>query len=377
MLDTIRLTLSKDMFWVMDKTYFQKETQNALRGYFTLVQNPTKSELKNGIYKPRLTMTKRFNTTGRHEATLAIEFSAPKLVYGNNFDELEEKDFMQVLALLQLRLKEMGIGVFTKVLEKAPVSAIHYSKNIPLSDGMTPHLLIKHIKQANISLALDVNQTDYRNDGHSYKWHSNSYEVAFYDKLKDLEMSVKSEKRTIEKDNDIQLNLFEPFKERKRLEVLRMEVRLNKRQKIGQLFGKLDIQTELTFKNLFNQTISQQVLLHYLDEVEGKRLSLFDYRPTSKTSLLADLVISNPNIGLTKIMKLYGLKTAFDNANPRELRVMLGKYSQRSWYRLIAEAKGIKLSKIKSPLEIIRKHLTHFEPLKLVEFEGIMLNNDK
>jgi hypothetical protein len=50
MLDTIRLTLSKDMFWIMDKTYFQKETQNAIRGYFKLVQNPTKSELKNGIY---------------------------------------------------------------------------------------------------------------------------------------------------------------------------------------------------------------------------------------------------------------------------------------------------------------------------------------
>lgn len=377
MLDTIRLTLSKNMFWIIEKTYFQKQTQNALRGYFTLVQNPTKSELKNGIYKPRLTMTKRFNTTGRHEATLAIEFSAPKLLYGNNFEELTEKDFVQVLALLQSRLKEMGIGVFTSVLENAPVSAIHYSKNIPLTDGTTPHLLIKHIKQANISLALDVNQTDYRNDGHSYKWHSNSYEVTFYDKLKDLEMAVKSEKRAIEKDNAIQLNLFEPFKERKRLEVLRMEVRLNKRQKIGQLLGKLGNQSELTLKNLFNQTISQQVLLHYLDEVEGKRLSLFDYRPTSKTSLLADLVISNPTIGLTKTMKLYGLKTAFDNADPRELRVMLGKYSQRSWYRLIAEAKGIKLTKTRSPLEIIRKSLTHFEPLKLVDFEGLMLNNDK
>ena len=45
MLDTIKLLLSKDMFWVTDKTYFQKETQNALRGYFTLVQNPTKTEL--------------------------------------------------------------------------------------------------------------------------------------------------------------------------------------------------------------------------------------------------------------------------------------------------------------------------------------------
>jgi len=377
MLDTIKLILSKDMFWVTDKTYFQKERQNALRGYFTLVQNPTKTELKNGIYKPRLTMTKRFNTTGRQEATLSVEFSAPKLLYGNNFDELADKDFPLVIDKLEQVLKTMGIRIFHDLLLSAPVSAIHYSKNIPLIDGTTPHYLIGKIKQANISLALDVNQTDYRNDGHSYKWHSNSYEVAFYDKLKDLEMANKSEKRAIEKDNSIQLNLFETLKERKRLEVMRMEVRLNKRQKIKQLFRILGIQSDLTFKNLFDQRISQQVLLHYLDELESKRFHLFDYQSTDPKSLLSDLVINNPNIGIRKTIQLFGLKQAFDNTSPRELRNMFGKYGQRSWYRLIAEAKSIVLPTTRSPLVIVRKHLTRFERLKLVDFYPKMLNNDK
>ena len=57
-------------------------------------------------------------------------------------------------------------------------------------------------------MSLDVNQTDYRNEGHSYKWHCNSYEVVFYDKIKDLEKAKQSEKRAIEKDNAIQLHLF-------------------------------------------------------------------------------------------------------------------------------------------------------------------------
>lgn len=377
MLDTIKLILSKDMFWVIDRTYFQKETQNALRGYFTLVQNPTKKELQNGIYKPKLTMTKRFNTTGRQEATLSIEFSAPKLLFGNNFDELTENDFTQVVALLQSRLKEMGVCVFTKTLENAPISAIHYSKNMPLTDGTTPHYLIGKIKQANIPLALDINQTDYRNDGHSYKWHSNSYEVAFYDKLKDLEMARKSEKRAIENDNTIQLNYFDNFKKRKRLEVMRMEVRLNKRQKIGQLFRTLGIKSELTLTSLFSSSIAQRVLLHYLDELESKRLPLLDYKPTSPNSLLANLVINNPNLGIRKLIQLYGLKQAFDNIDPRELRSMFGKYDQRSWYRLIAEAKSVKLPVVNSPFGIIREHLTRFEPLKLVDFQPQMLNNDK
>lgn len=385
MLDTIVLTLSKGMFYINEPDRFEPSARSILdeksslggRGYFSAKQNPTRQELKNGYYKPRLTLTNRYNHTGRREPSLKIELSIPKLLFGNNFDELTESDFATGVAMLQSRLKEMGVMIFTKILENAPVSAIHYSKNIPLTDGTTPHYLIGKIKQANISLALDVNQTDYRNDGHSYKWHSNSYEVAFYDKLKDLEMANKSEKRAIENDNAIQLNLFETFKERKLLEVMRMEVRLNKRQKIGQLFRTLGIKTELTLINLFNQTIAQQVLLHYLNELESKRLPLFDYKPTNPNSLLADLVINNQNIGIRKTLQLFGLKQAFDNTTPRELRNMFSKYGQRSWYRLIAEAKAIKLPVTKSSLEVVREHLTLFEPLKLVDFPNLMLNNDK
>ena len=385
MLDTIVLTLSKNMYQILEPDRFEPSAKWVLdsnasmggRGYIPSKQNPTTQELKNGIYKPRLTLTNRYNHTGQREATLKVELSLPKLLFGNNFDELEDKDFNNVVEQLRLRLKDMGVYVFSSFLENAPVSAIHYSKNIPLTDGTTPHYLIGKIKEANISLSLDVNQTDYRNDGHSYKWHSNSYEVAFYDKLKDLEMANKSEKRAIENDNAIQLNLFETFKERRRLEVMRMEVRLNKRQKIGQLFRTLGIQSELTLKNIFSPATAQLVLLHYLDELEGKRLPLFDYKPISSKSMLADLIINNPNIGIRKTIQLYGLKIAFDNATPRELRNMFSRYGQRSWYRLIAEAKMIKLPTTRSPFGIVREHLTCFEPLKLVDFPDIMLNNDK
>ena len=365
------------MFWITDVGLFQKERQNASRGYFTLVQNPTKTELLNGIYKPRLTLTKRFNCSKRFESTLSIELSLPKLLFGNNFDELKDKDFPLVVEKLEQVLKPMGIRVFHVLLVSAPVSSIHYSKNIPLTDGSTPHYLISKIKEANISLALDVNQTDYRNDGHSYKWHSNSYEVAFYDKLKDLEMAKKSNKRAIEKDNALQLKLFERFTERKRLEVLRMEVRLNNRQKIRQLFKTLNIEKELTFQNLFSQNISQQVLLHYLSELEKQRPKLLDYKISNPKALLADLIINNPRLGAKHTIQLFGLKYALDAITPRELRAMFGKYSDRSWYRLFAEAKQVKLPVTRSPFDIIRKNLTSFEPLKLVDFQDEMLNNDK
>ena len=145
--------------------------------------------------------------------------------------------------------------------------------------------------------------------------------------------------------------------------------RLNRRQKIRQLFKTLNIELEPTFINLFSPTISQQVLLHYLNEIENKRLPLFDYKSTNTKSLLADLIIGNPELSMRKTIQLFGLKQIFDTINPRELRVMFGKYDQRSWYRLMAEAKTINLPKTQEPLRIIRDHLNNFEPIKLKKFQ--------
>ena len=147
----------------------------------------------------------------------------------------------------------MGIITTAQTIAQASIAAIHYSKNMYLTDGSTPHFYINKIKEANIRLSLDTNQTDYRNEGHSYKWHANYYEVAFYDKIRDLEKAKLSNKRAVEKDNELQLPLFKKLQKRsKKFEVLRMEVRLNRRTKIKQLFNELNIKTDLTLRNYSN-----------------------------------------------------------------------------------------------------------------------------
>ncbi len=379
MMDTVKLLLSKNMFWITDVGSFQKQTQNGSRGYFTLVQNPTKAELLAGLYKPRLTLTKRFNTTGRSEATLSIEFSVQKLLFKNNFDELQfsRNEFEEVNHRLYEILKTMGVKVFSQVLITAPVASVHYAKNIPLTDGSTPTYYINRIKESNIRLSLDVEEEKYRNDGHGFKWHCNSYELAFYDKIKDLKLARLSDKRAIENDNSIQLTLFDELKTMTMFEVLRMEARLNNRQKMMQLFKKLGIESDLTFKNLFNKNISQQILLHYLDELESKRPPLLDYKLTSSKDLLSSIIVGNPKLKLKQILQMHDLKYLLDTITLRELRSMFGKYNDRSWQRLMADAAKLSLPKSKSPFMLLRENLTTFEPLRLVDFQGKMLNNDK
>lgn len=377
MIDTVKLTLAKGMFVITDKTLFQRGITNVGRGYFTLVQNPTKAELLRGIYKPRLTITNRFNTTGRSEETLSIELSLPKLMYKNNFEELQDVDFDLVVDSLQVILKKMGVLVFRDVLIKSPVSAIHYSKNIILTDGITPHYLISKIQEANTSLALGIDQTSYRDGGYSYKWHTNTYEVAFYDKLKDLEQAKISEKRVIEKDNSIQLGLFDNLNKSKFFEVLRIEIRLNKRQMTKSLFTKLGICSDLTLQQLFSCEISKKVLQHYMSEIRLKRPKIIDYHFKDIKSLLTDIIVSNPKMTPARAFQLLGIKLVLDTIPNRELRALLGKKNNHYWYRLYSEMKKVNLPIKTDAFSVINDALTKFEAVKSIDFQGVLINNDK
>lgn len=362
MLDTIVLTLNRSMYHISRPELFEPSAHWVLADHYKAhvtpsKQNPTKEDLRRGIYKPRLTISRRINAHGARDIMLKIELSLPKLLLGNNFAELQYKDFLPVVRKLVAVLADMGVITTVEQLAQAPVSAIHYSKNFRLTDGSTPYHYIQKIKAANIPLSVDVNQTDYRNEGHSYRWHCNSYEVVFYDKIKDLEKAKISNKRALEKDNEIQLWLMKDLSTRKKFEILRMEVRLAKRYKIKQLFKTLGIKADLTFHKLFKPAISKRVLMHYLDEIECKRPLLLDYKSTNNRALLTALICNNPELGPKQILQIYGLKQVLEDTNLRELRTLFTQYHIRGWYRLMADVQRVKLPSIVSPLRELRKQL--------------------
>lgn len=142
-----------------------------------------------------------------------------------------------------------------------------------------------------------------------------------------------------------------------------MEVRLNKRVKIKELFTKLDIKTDLTFKKMFKPAISKKVLLHYFDELVSKRPLLLDYRSTNGKALLADLLFNNPNLGPKQILQLYGFKQALEIMDMRELRTMFSRCSPRSWQRLIADVSNIQLPRGLDHFKVLREQLVKFEPI--------------
>ena len=229
MIDTIVLSIPQHKFKILNHRRFNPSTEGLFMPPYTVmggkpfiksVQNPPKSAFKNGIYLPRLTVIKAIRKGG-YVIELKIELSLPKLFFGNNFDELENDNFLRVVRLLSRALRDMEVEIKFEDLEYASVSAIHYSKNIHLKNYTSCSMVLSELHKIDLSQRIDIGTEKFRNGGHALHFHTNTRDIVFYDKIKDLEQAKISDKRAVEKDNAIQTTLFDEFPNPKALQVLR------------------------------------------------------------------------------------------------------------------------------------------------------------
>lgn len=377
MLDTITLTLHPPDFEVLEMDKFSPSASGLFfppyytmggRGYMDCRQNPTKTELERGVYKPRLTLTKRKGRYG-YVVTLRVEFSAPKLLFGNNFDELADADFARILDILHSKLAQMGIRVTKEKLRTSAVTAIHYSKNIPLGNFNTCSMVLSELAKLDLTKRLDCNKTDYRNEGHAIRCHANSFGVVFYDKIRDMQQAKISEKRAMESDYAIQRNLFEAKPLPQNSEVLRMEVRLGNRTKLKSLIGK---DHSLTFETLFREAMAKQVLLHFWQKMTAgiPLVALSGFAPEELYGAL--LAESGKKTKPSKILQQLGLLALINATGIRGAGSLITQHSDpRTWQRIRKEAGNLDaLAKLRyAATREVQHCLDAFQPLRIRDYK--------
>jgi hypothetical protein len=381
MLDTIVLTLDQRHFEVLAPERFSPSAKGLLtppyyplgsRGNFACVQNPTKSDLRAGHYQPRLTLSK-YKTYNRFALTLRVEFSAPKMVLGNNFDELTSDDFRRVQDVLHRRLDEMGIRLSTNVLCSAPVSAIHYSKNIALTDYTTCSMVLGELARIDVTKRLDLSHTTYRNEGHAIRHHANSFDILFYDKLRDLERARYSEKRGVERDYGAN---FEFFRRRaslpKELEVLRLEIRLGKRAKIKSVLEDIGENARPSFEALFDANIAKSVIGYFWNQIRVQHTYFSNNNSTDPEVLLARLAAMGKGLARPgKLLQQLGTILLIDSVGVRGAEATMRRHcSPRSWQRYMRELRtaGPDTSNRFSALKVVDEALSRFDPLRIERF---------
>lgn len=382
MIDTVILTMQLDKTFVTDPDKFTpslkwlKERNQGFGG--RLFTKYTQNINQKYGYYPRLTVTPRWK--GYLEVPLKIEFSVPKLLYGNNLDEVSEDDFERVVEVLQSKLKEMGIRVFPEQIRKTLVSAVHYSKNVPLSHFVTASWVIKILSKLDVTKRLELNHRHFKNQGHALYFDCGSYQIVIYDKLKDI---GKSKRHAVDKDSTVeQLELFKFIKGSKiPAEILRIETRLVKRGKLNSLFTQLGYTTNPTFRQIFKSEIAKKVLYYYWNFIANDK-GLFLLKATDQDALKQVIDYQKQNKRKFSTMETLGIAQIIEYAKTnglRGLRETLGSlYSDRSWFRQQKYFDLIdKITAAKKPYDFVTDIQNTLHTLKPYRIENDLIKGEE
>jgi len=370
MIDTVILTIPYDKakFISNSEGISSWDLQSKTSNFQKFIKNPP-YRLSQSTYKPRLTGIKRRSFGNNFYSFIKIEFSVPKIIYGNNFDEITDKDFKQIAETLRERLIEMGVLISQTDIENADVSSFHPSKNIILSDGYTASLVGKELSKINLNKKFDLSKTHFRNDGQSIQGYTIAHSIVFYDKIADL---AKPEKRAIDKDQTLkQVQLFQVIKSQNpSLEVIRMEIRLSQKQKMNSVLKNLGFDTNPKFKDVCKKEVCQKILKHYWDTIiKDENLFLFNFSNGPKQTI-KDIFRKNPNIKSKEAIYLTGLNLLCkDEDGIRGLRQILSKHlTQRNWYRIANDIKSLNGYMNKKSLHSwvwqIEESINNFHPIR-------------
>ena len=375
MIDTVILTIPYGKFTITDHSKFVPNTTNFEYGtYERAVNNPTKEYSKYSYY-PRMTLYKRFSRLGL-QIELRIEFSAPKILYNNNLDELEEGDFLKVVDLLQKKIEARGVKISLNNIENASVSAFHPSKNIQLFGYYTATSVIKELSKIDLTKRLDLAKTTFKNEGYSLQYYSNSHSLVFYDKIADMN---KAKGRAMDKDKTVlQLDLFKSIQEMRRfdcVEILKMEVLLSKKKKMNKALEELGYVKNPTFRRVFRKKMCQKILLDYWKiMIEEKNSFIFrlDEKDIRKD---LEMIFSNSKKKAKDALFFLGVMQFIKQRSVRELRNMIeDRYGKNGWARFPLHLKELDRI-LRKPQE--ENKLTYAVDIKraLDEFEAIRSQN--
>jgi len=367
MLDTIILQIPINYSAITDHSKFSPSVKGILdnqQGFSRYVNNPTKTDRNKGIYKPKLTIIKRGS-----KIYFKIEFSAPKLLFSNNLDEVEEGDFDEVINKLRKIIEQMGVRLWTHEIEKAEAIAFHPSKNIPLSKGYTSSFAIRELSKINLNQKLDLERVGFRNDGEALQLYSNRHSIVIYDKINDLS---KPAKRAIDKDQTSQqFSLFDYIqKKRVNLEVLRFEVRLSHKTKMIKILEKVGYSKNPLFKDIFKRNLCQKILNFYWDNFFGKDSFLFNIN-NNPQKILQMILMNYPRTNIRTAIMLVGLNLLCkDDEGIRGFRSIAKNYKPKTnWITLKRYLDKFNNSIFENPahgfIKDIQRSLNNFNPYKL------------
>ncbi len=375
MVDTVTLKISKEHFDITETAQlsFSQPVAPILDekirpGYLMTAYYKPNQELKtSGVYLPKFFLYKAVRSNG-YEIFAKVEFSAPKLLFGNNFDELTDDNLTQVCKSLSGRLRLMGIRIHPLSIRFASVTSIHYGKNIPFTDYTTASQIIRDLSKCDTTIRKRYNQRDFVNNGEALYLHTKTDGLVVYDKKQELQNTHRYNNGRFEDENDCQFYLLDRFNQKPPFEVVRIEARLLKRRVIKTTFARCCINgNDYKFCDLFSSEIAKAVLLDVFAPFEGEQNKLIYCQDASERLAIA-LCANNPELSPKDILMIVGCRNLLETSGYRDIRKLIGATSGQ-WSRIKRTIKNANMSvNSRNSITIIKQRLEEFEPVRLEDY---------
>ena len=217
---------------------------------------------REAYYQPKAELLETLSSDRRSVVyILRLEFSIPKLLYGNSLQEATEATKDDVVAALRRGLSRIRLEITPEAIEGATVSAVHFCKNIILPPDIRMREVLKELARMDISKAVDVMSKQFKNGGKVLNIYSGTIERSFYDKIADAHRpkNKRSDKKRVGRER----GLIDHFDLQGR-EMFRYEYRIKMAQTVKRDINSAlqrDKKESVVFADLFAPELCKTVIL--------------------------------------------------------------------------------------------------------------------
>ena len=194
--------------------------------------------------------------TFRSDGKVYFEFSASKILFDNNVEELEDSNKEAFIKTLDLKLFDMGLSVSKQDLWQSKVSFCTVSKNVIIDDiGATE--FIEFTRRLWWKWRHSVKFENYQQNGVAFREFTSTTGIGIYAKVPSLNAITTMTNRELELANGLKEN-----------NILRFEYRMQTYQRTKSKYSwakgyRLD---EITLLDIFSSELSKKILLYDLNK---------------------------------------------------------------------------------------------------------------
>lgn len=386
MIDTLRFVVLDGHYEIKDTAQFSPSV-DSLRYQSFRGQKPaylTVPDELSDCYFPQVFICKckRMN---KAYLDMFIECSVSKFLKGENlFSIREEQKEVFALKISQV-LGRAGIIVSSENMINAPLRKLHVAHNM-LSD-FPVSIITDEIAMVDAWKYDPITEKDvFRNGGECYHIHHSAYELAFYNKVTDIERLKSCTKHAVDGEPYPNLYVYQKYLNGQNKHILRMEYRLNDanyiQKEVNTVLGR-PAKKVVTVGDCFNNKLIQQILLNQWQKVEEACFKLPAYRRDS-TKLFAEIKRRNPKRQDAYLWKAtYILQMIAEKGKPYVKNTLASMYGKAKAKTMIEAALSLKYTHRQPDcIAKIGRELKKFTPLtcevltKKVKKSIIKLNMD-